>query len=330
MVCTRCFTYNQAPYIEDALRGFAMQETTFPIVTVIVDDASTDGEPDVLRNWANDNLDFFDGGCKNIMEYGELIFGHLRSRNNSWVAILLLSENHYSQSKPKDCYIAEWWDNSKYHAFCEGDDYWIHPMKLQRQVDFMESHIDYTLCFNNALVTYDCCDKPAIVFNQIREDQEVGIAQLLDKWICPTPGILVRSSTPPRFSVKGRIISGDWRLTLHYAACGKVWAMKAVMACYRKTDNGTSLSNTFSRRSDEAFLKKVPILEGLDEYTEGRYHDLISKYVRYYTVFGKLVQFKKQHGLFATIIMRPFSLIEIVWKRTIRPRLDKNAPTFSA
>lgn len=330
MVSTRCFTYNQASYIEDALRGFAMQETSFPVVTVVIDDASTDGEREVLRNWANDNLNFFDDGYKKNMEYGELLFGNLKRKNNSWFAILFLDENHYSQSKSRMGYIAEWLDNSKYHAFCEGDDYWIHPMKLQRQVDFMESHPDYALCFNNALVTYDCCNKPAHVFNQIGEDQELGIEQLLDKWICPSPSILVKASVPPQFPVKGSIISGDWRMTLHYAACGRTWAMKAVMACYRKTDNGTSLSNTFSHRSDEAFLKKVPILEGLDEYTEGCYHELISKYIRFYSVFGKLVQFKKKHGMLATIFLRPFSLMEIVWKRTIMPRLDKSAPTYSA
>ena len=49
MVCTRCFTFNHAPYIVDAMNGFVMQETTFPVITIIVDDASTDGEPEVIR-----------------------------------------------------------------------------------------------------------------------------------------------------------------------------------------------------------------------------------------------------------------------------------------
>ena len=56
MVCTRCFTYNQAPYIVDAMNGFAMQETTFPVVSLIVDDASTDGEPDVIRKYISENF----------------------------------------------------------------------------------------------------------------------------------------------------------------------------------------------------------------------------------------------------------------------------------
>ena len=43
-VCVRCFTFNQAKYIEETMNGFVMQQTDFPFVCCIVDDASTDGE----------------------------------------------------------------------------------------------------------------------------------------------------------------------------------------------------------------------------------------------------------------------------------------------
>lgn len=333
MVSTQCFTYNQAPYIEDTLRGFAMQETSFPVVNIIVDDASTDKEPEVLRKWVHNNLLIDKGEEKwRILPYGELAVGKLKKNIKSTFVVLLLNENHYQRGlKQKRLeYISEWKVNAKYHALCEGDDYWIHPMKLQCQVDFMESHPEYSMCFNNALVTYDGMNKPARIFNQIGKDQEIGLEQLIDKWICPTPGILMRSSILPLYTVKGSIISGDWRRTLHCAACGKVWAMKAVMSCYRKTGNETSLSNMVSHRSDETFLKKVTILEGLDDYTVGRYHNLIGKYIRYYKVFGSLIQFKKRHGIIATLIMRPFSVIEILWKRYLRPKFNGKAPSFSA
>ena len=57
-VATQCMTYNQRPYIEDTLKGFVMQQTTFPVVYVVVDDASTDGEQELLFNWAHKNLNF--------------------------------------------------------------------------------------------------------------------------------------------------------------------------------------------------------------------------------------------------------------------------------
>ena len=48
MVCVSCLTYNHENYITNAMNGFAMQQTNFPFVCTIVDDASTDGEQKVI------------------------------------------------------------------------------------------------------------------------------------------------------------------------------------------------------------------------------------------------------------------------------------------
>ena len=50
-------TYNQVNYITDTMNGFVMQETSFPFVCIIIDDASTDGEPDVIKKYLDDNFD---------------------------------------------------------------------------------------------------------------------------------------------------------------------------------------------------------------------------------------------------------------------------------
>ena len=108
MVATRCMTYNHSLYIEEALRGFAMQETTFPIVFCVVDDASTDGEQNLLLEWTKNNLELNDDGslpCKQ-MPYGKLVFARSIKNNNAYFAILLLSENHY-RKKDKLPYIKE-------------------------------------------------------------------------------------------------------------------------------------------------------------------------------------------------------------------------------
>ena len=328
MVCTRCFTFNHAPYIVDAMNGFTMQETMFPVITLIVDDASTDGEPEVIKQYLTDHFQT-PYRIEETEDY-HLICSKHKSNPNCIFVVFLLKSNHYSIKKPKLPYLSEWLDNAKFHALCEGDDYWIHPMKLQRQVEFMESHPDYSMCFTNALVSYEHLNKPAHVFNQIEENREILLSEMLDRWICPTPGILYRASIRPVYPVNGKIISGDLRLTFHCAACGKVVGMKGVMAVYRKTESTSSMSNTYSHRADEVFLKKVPILEGFDEYTKGKYHDLLKKYIRYYSKMGQLMSFKKKHGMLATVFLKPLTLLEIVWKRNIRPRLDKNAPTYSA
>lgn len=50
-VLVRCYTYNQSKTIEDTLNGFALQQVKFPFVCIIVDDASTDGEQNVIKAW---------------------------------------------------------------------------------------------------------------------------------------------------------------------------------------------------------------------------------------------------------------------------------------
>lgn len=156
IVATRCFTYNQAPYILDTLRGFSIQKTSFPCVFIIVDDASSDGEPDILRHWAEENLLLNEkrvSSCKE-MQYGELIYARHKEQTNSFYSIILLSDNHYrsQKSKQKMSYIAEWYNESKYHAICEGDDFWIHPQKLQLQVDFLEAKSGYGLVHTKSKV----------------------------------------------------------------------------------------------------------------------------------------------------------------------------------
>lgn len=151
-VCVRCFTFNHAPYIEDAMNGFCMQETDFPFVCTIVDDASTDGEQEVIKKYLEDHFDLED---KSIVrneetEYYTLTFARHKTNKNCYFAVLYLKYNHYSKPKIKDRkfhYISEWHENCKYIALCEGDDYWIDGKKLQMQVDFLE---------NNPQISYTC------------------------------------------------------------------------------------------------------------------------------------------------------------------------------
>ena len=147
-LCIRCSTFNQSQYIEDALNGFVMQETDFPYVAAIVDDASTDGEPQLLREYF---LSFFDYGNSAIAyqedaEYGTILFAQHRTNKNCFFAIVLLKENHYRQNKSKLQYYSRWSESVEFIAHCEGDDYWTDPLKLQKQVDFLETHPDYVLC----------------------------------------------------------------------------------------------------------------------------------------------------------------------------------------
>lgn len=144
-----CFTFNHALYIEDALNGFCIQQTTFPYVCIIVDDASTDGEQEVIRSYLEDNFSMND---KRIVRNEEtddysMIFAQHKINKNCYFSVYFLKYNHY-QKKDKTQYIKEYSDNTMFRALCEGDDYWIDSNKLQLQVNFLESHSDYTMTCN--------------------------------------------------------------------------------------------------------------------------------------------------------------------------------------
>lgn len=178
-VATRCFTYNHAPYITDALRGFAMQEISFPSVYIIVDDASTDGEPEVIREWARGNLEYEE--CKKLwkeMPYGQLAVAPLKDKPLSTFVILLLSENHYQTGKSlkRFDYISEWLNKSNYQAMCEGDDYWIYEKKLQEQVDYLDANTACALVHTKASVYDDSLKK---LNNQIKGNYYSSFEDLL-------------------------------------------------------------------------------------------------------------------------------------------------------
>lgn len=123
LVSICCLTYNHSPFIRKCLDGFLMQKTDFPIEILIHDDASTDGTDDIIREYT--------------AKYPSLIFP------------LYETENQYSQGHASDMDIKYNYSRArgKYIAYCEGDDFWTDPLKLQKQVDFMETHLDYSVCF---------------------------------------------------------------------------------------------------------------------------------------------------------------------------------------
>lgn len=120
MVTIRCLTYSHEPYIRQCLEGFVMQKTNFPFEAIVHDDASTDGTAAIIREYAEKYPDII----KPILE----------------------TENQYSKHDGSLRRILDAHTHGKYVAMCEGDDYWTDPYKLQKQVDFLESHPDFVMC----------------------------------------------------------------------------------------------------------------------------------------------------------------------------------------
>lgn len=147
-VMVRCATYNHSKYIQETLNGFAIQNTDFPFICIVVDDASTDGNQEVIRRYANENCNISKAEISedDISKY--IRVSHKRNAN-CFFLFCLLKVNLYGKPEKKEIY-KPYRVVCRYEALCEGDDYWIDPLKLQKQVDFLEKNPDYGLVYGRA------------------------------------------------------------------------------------------------------------------------------------------------------------------------------------
>lgn len=309
-----CSTYNQRAFIIDALDGFAMQQTDFPFVCTIMDDASTDGEQEVIKKYLEDNFDLQDGAVayEKETESSHTIFAQHKTNRNCYFAVICLKENLYRKSKPRWPYLVEWRD-TKYIALCEGDDYWIDPLKLQKQVDFLEAHEDYSMCFTNCFVEKGGKRRPGIVTVW---DTYTTVDMLLhnsldlkkrgDLVVSPghTSTVLYRNPPEPIPAWKSKCFIGDEPLFIILSQYGKAKFINEATSVYRQ-NVGVS-SKDFSFEKDN--VNRVKMYQIIDEGLGFKYHRLISSKIisRYYKKLTRIAWGEKHYvrsaGYFAQFL----------------------------
>lgn len=224
MVTIQCCTYNHENYIRQCLDGFVMQKTNFRFEAIIHDDASTDGTASIIREYAEKYPDII----KPIYE----------------------TENQYSKRDGSLARIMDEHTHGKYIAICEGDDYWIDPLKLQKQVDFMESHSDYSMCFTDVVDYYE--DKNQFGDKQSRKycDYNSKLANcnkesfyniLLGKSRIQTLTVLIRSYLYfKKESDSVHFMMGDTQLWLYMSQVGKIKYLEECTGVYRIHEGSAS------------------------------------------------------------------------------------------
>lgn len=156
-VLVPCMTYNQSKFIEDALNGFALQQTNFPFVCRVMDDCSSDGEQDVIKDWMERECDISKAERLEV-ELSNIVIVPHKHNSNCTFAFYFLKQNLYGTGK-KAILCQPWYEHSEYIAECEGDDYWCDPLKLQKQVDYMENNTDCGLVYTQADILHQATGK---------------------------------------------------------------------------------------------------------------------------------------------------------------------------
>ena len=247
-VCVRCSTFNQAKYIEDTMNGFVMQQTDFPFVCCIVDDASTDGEQDVIKKYMDMHFDYSPNSVslEKETDYAYIHYAQHQENKNCYFAVLFLKENHYSKKMDKMQYLAEWRESCKYEALCEGDDYWINSSKLQKQADILNDFEDVILV-HTGFITVDeynneFCWKKYNKFQKISR-AEKGLISLLDKNHVMTLTIMCRKELFDTDVYRNAPFDYDYTLFFAAAELGKIRFLPDKYGAYRKNPNGAMQSN---------------------------------------------------------------------------------------
>tara|TARA_R110001583_G_scaffold71749_3_gene201742 strand:- start:292 stop:1194 length:903 start_codon:yes stop_codon:yes gene_type:complete len=258
-------TYNHEAYIKDCLEGAISQILNCEYEIVIGEDFSTDATLEICKEYAE--------------KYPNLIRLLPREKNlgmmGNWMETL------------KDC-------QGKYIALCEGDDYWTDPLKLQKQVDFLEENEDYVLCFHKVDIL-----KPSgeivedFITNVPKNYESISTLARFGNYI-HTPSVVYRNilnSVP--FELKEAPF-GDFFLYMMLAQHGNLYYIKEVMGVYRYNvgvisnmseiniaNNNVKLYSCMFSYFDNEELKKI-ILERQIEVVTRHYNLIHSKYSNYF------------------------------------------------
>lgn len=218
-------TYNHKDYIKQCLDGILMQQTNFPFEIILGEDDSTDGTKEICVEYAK--------------THPQIIRLFLRSRKD----VIYIGGNPTGRYNTIECLKAA---KGKYIAICEGDDYWTDPLKLQKQVDFLESNHDFSLIFHNVFILNQREPKQDKYPMHKNLDKDIFTTEdILCQWFIPTGSIVMRNYKefvfPDWFN---HAVSGDIPLLLMWSLKGKLKYHNELMGVYRKHHQGAS--NTHS------------------------------------------------------------------------------------
>ena len=209
-----CVTYNHAPYIRQAIDGFLMQKTTFPYEIIIADDRSTDGTSAICAEYADKYPD-------KIRHFrGEYNVGGVENERRAIEAA-----------------------QGEYIALCEGDDYWIDPKKLQKQVEFLETHPDYSVTWTRYKKYLQSEDKYLSdgnddLFKEGQESIEITSHIFLHRWITQYLTMVFRRSAYDNTWCKQYKYYRDSHQFYHLLQNGKGAILNLIGGVYRQTGDG--------------------------------------------------------------------------------------------
>lgn len=290
MVSILCTAYNHERYINRCLEGFLIQKTTFSYEVLINDDASTDNTRRIIEEYS--------------LEYPNIIKPVYQEENQFSKGIMINRDILFPLAR------------GKYIALCEGDDYWVDPYKLQRQVEALENNPECNMCLcrvrvvkENGTVTRQLmpCNK---IDTGILSSDEFLKTEVYNTF--QTSGFVMRKTAlsyyytkKPRFQQICNV--GDIPLRLYFGSIGSIYYISDILSCYR-IGSVSSISKQLEADKNKkiiAHLNMIETVKEFDEFTNYRYKDSSSKRILK-NEFGILVDSGEYLKALSPIYREPF------------------------
>lgn len=248
-------TYNQKDYIKQCIESILAQKTKYPFKHLIIDDASTDGTQEILKEYAKK------------YEHIELI---IHKKNKMMVAL-----SHFPFNI-----------TTKYAAWCDGDDFYIDEHKLEEQIELLENNPDYGLCFHRTYLLYeeDHCIKQihpqdSMLPNGIQNyylPQDIIITNLLQsssvmyRW-------LYHDTISSNFAFP--VVPYDWALNILHAHKNKIGFINKPMSIYRRHKKAIYYETEHSVTTHiiRYCINEIKFCTAIDKMTNYQYHTLFLK-----------------------------------------------------
>lgn len=255
LVSIVCLAYQHKAFIGQALDGFMMQQTSFPFEVIIHDDASTDGTAEVIQEYAR--------------------------RHPGVIKPILQRINQYSKGGGRVTRIAFGEARGKYIAYCEADDYWTDPLKLQKQVDLLESDFTLSGCFHHVQQIFQGTEKLGRIYGDNGPQRRFQLDDTISKLALFHPAsFLFRKSALEIPAWYSHIKSGDMALFTLVSGKGDLACIPEVMAVYRKHEGGITTTNAHTGQGFS--VHRINLWLYVDRHFHYRHHAKCREVILYH------------------------------------------------
>jgi len=291
----RLMTYMHESFVNQAMDGIMMQKTDFKIEVVVGDDFSTDRTLEIIKSYKN-------------TESIDVKILKREKGDEYWRKRQKLGRLYNFTNILENC-------TGKYIALLDGDDYWTDPLKLQKQVDFLEGNTNYAGVATNSKIIFESSGQSRL-FKKIKSDIDLNINDFLKQRYFHTASFVLKKEFLKTI-VFPKVLSGDRFLFLFIASKGTIRYLNDTTCVYRKNEGGISNKVTSSH-----MIADLNFINASNQFLNKNQILILKKFI-YKTIFEYSHKIKLNHFIIVSIKLLLVSGFDYKTRRLLKKNFKK-------